>query len=109
MVTKEDRRGLREIAKTAAELGPWTLQTSNSFRRIGTPRGDGDVICAVTQWSDGQTDLCAPRGVLEYVVAAQPAVVLALLDQLDAIEAAMIASGGMVEAYGPAELPVKPR
>ncbi len=64
----------------------WALQTSNSFRRIGQ-HGDGDVLCAVKQQSDGHPDLSAARGVLDYIVAAQPSAVLDLLDQLDAAEA----------------------
>jgi hypothetical protein len=90
-----DRLALRELATTAAcavvqpyarlRPGSWELQTSNSFRRIGM-HGDGDVLCAVTQRSDNHPDLLAPRGVLEYIVAAQPSVVLALLDQLDGAE-----------------------
>jgi hypothetical protein len=65
----------------------WFIQTSNSFRRIGTHRGDGNVLCAITQRHDRHPDLMAPSAVLEYIVAAQPSVVLALLDRLDAAEA----------------------
>lgn len=68
------------------DLGAWELQTSNSFRRIGTQRGDGDVLCAVMQRSDGHPDLHAHPEVLSYIVASQPAVVLALLDALDRCE-----------------------
>jgi hypothetical protein len=58
------------------------VQTSNSFRRIGTDRGDGNVLCGVTR-SGGQADLLAPPGVLDYIVAAHPFVVFELLDQRD--------------------------
>ena len=96
MLTPEDRQKLRSAAQAAINATPprtsvqrvldrWELQTSNSFRRIGC-HGDGDVLCAVTQRSDGHPDLLAPPGVLDYVVAAQPRVVLALLDQLDAVD-----------------------
>jgi len=68
---------------------PWSVQTSNSFRRIGTDRGDGNVLCAITQPSDRQPDLHAPAGVLDYIVAAHPLVVLELLDQLDRAAAAI--------------------
>lgn len=61
----------------------WMLQTSNSFRRIGTQCGDGDVLCGTKQ-RDGQPDLLAAPGVLDYIVAAQPHVVTSLLDDLDA-------------------------
>jgi hypothetical protein len=95
-MTHEGRQKLREAALAAARAvrertrdtsgrlpGDWELQTSNSYRRIGA-HGDGDVLCAVTQRSDNHPDLHAPPDVLKYIVAAQPSVVLALLDQLDA-------------------------
>src|SRR5271169_2707806 len=85
-MTVEQSRRLRELALlvTNGELRrPWSIQTSNSFRRIGTDRGDGDVLCAVTQRSDGHPDLHAPAGVLDYIVAAHPLVVLELLRQRD--------------------------
>ena len=70
------------LALTRGELRrPWSVQTSNSFRRIGTDHGDGDVLCAVTQRSDGHPDLHAPADVLDYIAAAHPLVVLQLLDQ----------------------------
>lgn len=94
-MTHEERQKLRELAAAAARAvvqpyarlrpGSWELQTSNSHRRIGM-HGDGDVLCAVTQRSDNHPDLLAPPGVLDYVVAAQPRVVLDLLDQLDVAE-----------------------
>jgi hypothetical protein len=97
-MTREERQKLRESARAAADAvddpsrhafargrGDWELQTSNSFRRIGA-HGDGDVLCAVTQRSDNHPDLHAAPAVLKYIVAAQPAVVLPLLDQLDVAE-----------------------
>lgn len=75
------RRDQREAA-LAAE---WRLQTSNSFRRIGG-HGDGDVLCGTTHPLDRHPDLLARPGVLEYVVAAQPSVVLDLLDTVDKLE-----------------------
>lgn len=85
-MTAEQSRRLRELALlvTAGDLRrPWSVQTSNSFRRIGTDRGDGDVLCAVTQPSDGHLDLHAAPGVLDYIVAAHPFVVTELLEQRD--------------------------
>ena len=85
-MTVEQTRRLRELALTLTRgdlRRPWSVQTSNSFRRIGTDRGDGDVLCAVKQPSDGQPDLHAPADVLDYIVAAHPLVVLELLDQVD--------------------------
>ena len=61
----------------------WQLQTSNSFRRIGTSYGDGDVLCGTKHPRDGHPDLLAAPAVLDYIVAAQPSVVIALLDELD--------------------------
>lgn len=98
----DDRQKLREVAITAqsapsdrwntlhtgmpkTSAHPWELQTSNSFRRIGAI-GDGDVLCATTHPSDRQPDLFAPPGVLDYIVATQPHVVISLLDELDAAE-----------------------
>jgi len=68
------------------DIGDWELQTSNSFRRLGTKRGDGDVLCAVTHPSDGHPDLLAHPEVLDYIVATQPRVVLMFLDALDQLE-----------------------
>ena len=85
-MTVEQTKRLRELALlvTSGDLRrPWSVQTSNSFRRIGTDRGDGDVLCAVTQRSDGHPDLHAAAGVLDYIVAAHPFVVLELLSQRD--------------------------
>ncbi len=85
-MTVAEAQRLRELALlvTRGDLRrPWSVQTSNSFRRIGTDRGDGDVLCAVTQRSDGHPDLCAPAGVLDYIAAAHPFAVLELLDQRD--------------------------
>lgn len=97
-MTPEERQKLRELALVAVNAtrakrderraplaGDWQLQTSNSFRRIGS-WGDGDVLCATTHPRDRHPDLLAPPGVLDYVVASQPRTVLALLDQLDAVE-----------------------
>lgn len=86
MMTVEQSQKIRGLALfvTSGELRrPWSVQTSNSFRRIGTDRGDGDVLCAVKQLSDGHPDLHAAPGVLDYIVAAHPFVVLSLLEQRD--------------------------
>lgn len=82
------RDKLREITERipSALRSRWELQTSNSFRRIGC-NGDGDVLCAVRQPSDGHPDLHARPEVLDYIVAAQPSVVLALLDEIDRLRA----------------------
>jgi hypothetical protein len=95
-VTKEQRQQLREAARVAvngtidrlpagrtAWAADWKIQTSNSFRRIGTTHGDGDVLCGTKHPIDGHPDLHAAPGVLDYIVAAQPRVVLQLLDAVD--------------------------
>ena len=92
----DDRQKLRSAALAAIAaipprtsvqrvLGRWELQTSNSFRRIGC-HGDGDVLCGTKHHVDGQPDLLAAPGVLDYVVAAQPRAVIQLLDDVDALE-----------------------
>lgn len=84
-MTEEQTRQIRQLALvvTAGDLRrPWRVQTSNSFRRIGTDRGDGDVLCAVRQ-HDGQPDLLAAPGVLDYIVAVHPFAVTALIERRD--------------------------
>lgn len=96
-MTPDDRQKLRDAAQAAAggtpprssverALDRWSLQTSNSFRRIGTPYGDGNVLCGATHPRDGHPDLLAAPAVFDYIIAAQPRVVLALLDELDRCE-----------------------
>ena len=85
-MTSEDRQKLRELAtEVIRATGPerWELQTSNSFRRIGTRHGDGNILCAITHPIDRHPDLHAPRAVLEYLVAVDPRVLLELLDEID--------------------------
>jgi hypothetical protein len=89
-MTAEQRKKLRDLALQVLSANerlsrPWSVQTSNSFRRIGTDRGDGDVLCAVTQRSDGHPDLLAPSGVLDYIAAVHPRVLLELLEQIESI------------------------
>lgn len=112
-MTKEDRQKLRDAAVVAAKatpprsaveraLGRWELQTSNSFRRIGM-RGDGDVLCGTTHPIDGHPDLLAAPGVLDYIVAAQPRAVLALLDDVDALEHKLAAASEICGKIGAVE------
>jgi len=95
-MTPEARQKLRATALVALEStrsgtpyrsSDWELQTSNSFRRIGV-NGDGDVLCALNQ-RDGHPDLHAARGVLDFIIAAQPLIVLEMLDMLDEAEKAV--------------------
>jgi hypothetical protein len=101
-MTPEERQELREAAlraHTCCASALWRLQTSNSFRRLGS-YGDGNVLCAIVQRSDGQPDLMAAPGVLDYIVASQPCVMLKLLEALDEAEAAQqgVTSAGAVAA-----------
>jgi hypothetical protein len=61
---------------------PWAVQTSDSYRRIGTDRADGNVLRATTQ-PDGHPDLVADRHVLDYIVAVHPFTVLGLIHERD--------------------------
>lgn len=85
----EDRKQLRNLAERATP-GPWELQTSNSWRRIGTTGGrfaDGDVLAPTTHRGDNHPDLAARQEDLEFIVAANPSAVLAMLDEIDRIKA----------------------
>ena len=95
-LTCDERQKLRNAALAAvngtraqvhrATFADWELQTSNSFRRIGTLHGDGDVLCGTKHPIDGHPDLLAAPGVLDYVIEAQPRVVIQLLDDVEALE-----------------------
>lgn len=97
-MTGDERQKLRKVARFAANSAlarslerdaplavDWQLQTSNSFRRIGA-YGDGDVLCGTKHPVDGQPDLLAAPGVLDYIVAAQPRAVIQLLDDVEAAD-----------------------
>ncbi|MGC0155795.1 ead/Ea22-like family protein [Chromobacterium vaccinii] len=78
MLTPDQLAALRAAA-AAAKPGPWEYQTSNGWRRVGTTaarpgRADGDVVAH---------GAASPAN-LEFIAAANPAVVLALLDHIDA-------------------------
>ena len=83
-MSPQELKALREAAK-AVLSDRWELQTSNSFRRIGTVRGDGNVLHGTTQHYDGYPDLQAAPGVLDYIIAAQPSHVLALIENFDVV------------------------
>nr|WP_288355948.1 ead/Ea22-like family protein [uncultured Pseudomonas sp.] len=79
---------LRERASRATP-GPWELQTSNSWRRIGTTGGrfaDGDVLAPTTHRGDNHPDLAARQEDLDFIVAANPAAILVLLDKVEQLE-----------------------
>lgn len=72
------------VAEALAMLpaGPWTVASSNSFRRINSPDGkDGGVLHAYTQRSDGHPDLSMSEQslwALCRVVNAMPGLLTAL-------------------------------
>lgn len=91
-MTADPSEKLRKLALsvTRGDLRrPWSVQTSNSFRRIGTDRGDGDVLCAVTQPVDKHPDLHAAPDVLDYIVAAHPFAILQLIRERDSARHAL--------------------
>ncbi len=60
MVTEAVREALAQFLPHLADLpdGEWETWTSCSFRRISRKNGgDGDVLCALIQRSDGHPDL----------------------------------------------------
>lgn len=81
-----DHAELRRLAK-AATPGEWRVQTGCSWRRIGTDNGDGDVLRPCTHPHDGWPDIAAPVENLEYIAAANPKTILALLDEIDRLKA----------------------
>ncbi|WP_374424589.1 ead/Ea22-like family protein [Chromobacterium sp.] len=80
MITKEQLAELTSLAR-AATPGPWANQTSNGWRRVGTAaasrgRIDGDVVA---------NGAASPAN-MAYIAAANPAMVLALLDRIAELE-----------------------
>lgn len=79
----ELKRLAEEVQMNAA--GTWTLQTGCSWRRIGTEFGDGNVLRPCAHQHDGWPDLSAAPYVLEYLIAAQPAAILELIAEVEAL------------------------
>ena len=82
------RQHLRALAERATP-GPWELQTSNSWRRIGTAGGrfvDGDILSPTTHRGDNHPDLAARQEDLDFIVAADPSTVMALLDEIQRLQ-----------------------
>ena len=58
---KELVEKLRALQKWATP-GPWEIHDSCSWRRIGTARHDGNVLCPTNSRTDNHPDLTAGRG-----------------------------------------------
>jgi hypothetical protein len=73
--------------------GPWSIWTSNSFRRIVSDATRREVLCGVVQRSDGHPDLYFPNGGYEGPDARLIAAAPELLEALILLEAEMVLSG----------------
>lgn len=87
----QDIEKLRELAE-AATPGPWFVYEGSSWRRIGITPGRGSYDMAVLApcvASDGHPDLTSTSGLREenlaFIAAANPATILALLDDRAAL------------------------
>ena len=90
-------RSLMVPVVVSAATAEWKLWTSNSFRRISA-HGDGDVLCGTKHPIDVHPDLLAAPGVLEYIVAVQPKVLVQLLDALELVEQKVLQLRAVCEA-----------
>ncbi|MFZ3286572.1 MAG: ead/Ea22-like family protein [Telluria sp.] len=79
-----DYSELRKKAQ-AATPGTWSWWTSNSYLRLSSERGgDGDILHGA-RLSDGCCTVNVTEQNRAYIAAANPATILALLDELDAL------------------------
>lgn len=77
---------LLKKAAEAATQGEWEVQTGCSWRRIGTPGNDGDVLRPTNHRIDGHPDLAVTTETLEFIAAFNPAVALELIARLERAE-----------------------
>lgn len=87
---KPDPKALRTLA-VAATPGPCKLRTSNSWRRYGSRHTGSTVLESIAHASDVHPDLWFRNGGFEgpdarYIAAANPAVMLAPVSPLEAVE-----------------------
>ncbi len=80
-VTAEEIRELRRVASKATS-GEWEVHTSCSWRRIGTERMDGGIICPTNHRLDNHPDLLALPEDLAHVAYANPERIIRLCDAL---------------------------
>lgn len=88
---------LRAALDAGPTPGPWGVQSSNSWRRIGTPRGDGDVLSTTLQ-ADGHPDLSARPETLAYIAACHPEAIRALLAERDALREVLLLARDRIES-----------
>lgn len=78
-----DQDKMRALAK-AAPGGGWETWTSNSWRRVYA--GGNPAITPCVHPHDNHPDLTFAPGVREWIEAATPDAIVALLDKMDAME-----------------------
>lgn len=95
-----DYAELRAAIDAGPTPGPWRVQDGCSWRRIGSDLGDGDILRPVVNQNDGWPDLAARQETLNYIAAANPSVIRALLAERDALRHALETMVEMVEMNG---------
>lgn len=88
----DDKELLRRAAKAAGGLD-WQWWTSNSYRRLTFKNGqntrDGGALSGTVHPHDKWPDVSMAPGVQEFIERASPKAVLALLDRIAELEAAL--------------------
>lgn len=81
--------------KAAAERatpGKWQWWTSNSWRRLRSEKGHGATLSVVEPYasrSDGHPDCIVSQEDMDFIEAAQPTTVLALIGRVERLEGAL--------------------
>lgn len=93
-----DRKRLRELA-VAATPGPWRVSMSGFS--VKSTDADRPIICSVRGGPSARAkDVEAWLGIADYLATANPTTVLALLDELEAAEAAYKQVRGYLQMLG---------
>ncbi len=83
---KADRyQPLRDAIAAGPTKGPWYLQEGCSWRRFGTLTEDGNVLRPTKHPKDAWPDLEGPRANMQYIAAADPDTIAALLKERNAL------------------------